>query len=181
MTGRMKGATPTQGEPLYVGWGIGGVGTGSPYTAATSDVAPFEEGPSGDYSSRITGTSSQATVTTTDDTYQVVGTVTASTGETIAEMFLSDSATRPQATTVAAGGSTVIGSATNTTMNVTSDSGFPGSGNYDVQVDTEVMTVTGGQGTTTWTVTRGANGSTAISTVAAADKITGGNAPGSTA
>jgi hypothetical protein len=181
MTGRMKGATPTQGEPLYVGWGIGGVGTGSPYTAATSDVAPFEEGPSGDYSSRITGTSSQATVTTTDDTYQVVGTVTASTGETIAEMFLSDSATRPQATTVAAGGSTVIGSATNTTMNVTSDSGFPGSGNYDVQVDTEVMTVTGGQGTTTWTVTRGANGSTAISTIAAADKITGGNAPGSTA
>src|SRR5580700_8846812 len=109
MTGRMKGSTPTQAEPLFVGWGLGGVGTGSPYTAATSDIAPFQEGPSGDYSSRITGTSSQATVTTPNDTYQVVGTVTASTGETIAEMFLADSATRPQATTVAAGGSTVIG------------------------------------------------------------------------
>jgi hypothetical protein len=180
MTGRMKGSTPTQAEPLFVGWGLGGVGTGSPYTAATSDIAPFQEGPSGDYSSRITGTSSQATVTTPNDTYQVVGTVTASTGETIAEMFLADSATRPQATTVAAGGSTVIGSATNTTMNVASASGFPGSGNYYVQVDTEVMEVTGGQGTTTWTVVRGANGSTAISTISAADKVTAGNIPGST-
>ena len=111
---------------------------------------------------RITGTSSQATVTTTDDTYQVVGTITASTTETIAEMFLSDSATRAQATTVASGASTVIGSSTNTSMNVASASGFPGSGNYDVQVDTEVMTVTAGQGTTTWTVTRGANGSTPL-------------------
>ena len=96
-------------------------------------------------------------------------------------MFLSDSATRAQATTVASGASTVIGSSTNTSMNVASASGFPGSGNYDVQVDTEVMTVTAGQGTTTWTVTRGANGSTAISTISAADKVTGGNAPGSTA
>lgn len=181
MTGRMKGATPTQGEPLYVGWGLGGVGTGSPYTVATSDVAPFQEGPVGDYSSRITGTSSQVTVTTVDDTYQVIGTITASTGETITEMFLSDSATKAQATTVASGGGTVIGSSSNTSMNVASASGFPGSGNYDVQVDTEVMTVTAGQGTTTWTVTRGANGSSAISTISAADKVTGGNQPGSTA
>lgn len=183
VAGRMRGSTPAQAEPLFMGWGTGGVGTGSPYAVAISDVAPFGEGSSSDYSSRVTGTSSQVTVTTTNDTYQVTGTITCGVGggETIAEMFLSDSATRPAATTVAAGASTVIGSATNTSMNVASASGFPGSGNYQVQVDTEVMTVTAGQGTTTWTVTRGANGSTAIATIAAADKVTGGNAPGSTA
>jgi hypothetical protein len=175
----MKGATPTQAEPLFMGWGTGGIGTGSPYAVAITDVGPFKEGPTGDYSTRVTGTSSLVTVTTANDTYQVTGTITASTGETIAEMFLSDSSTRAQATTVAAGG--VVGSSSATTMNVASASGFPGSGNYDVQVDTEVMTVTAGQGTTAWTVTRGANGSTAIATIAAADIVTGGNNPGSTA
>src|SRR5215467_6782376 len=97
--GRMKGATPTQAEPLFMGWGTGGVGTGSPYAVAITDVAPFGEGPTGDYSSHITGTSSLVTVTTANDTYQVTGTITASTSETIAEMFLTDSATRAQATT----------------------------------------------------------------------------------
>jgi hypothetical protein len=180
MTGRMKGSTPAQAEPLFVGWGTGGAA--SAYTAAVTDVAPFKEGSSSDYSTRVTGTSSQVTTTTANDTYQVTGTVTCGVGggETIAEMFLADSSTRAPATTVAAGGSTVIGSATNTTMNVASASGFPGSGNYYVQVDTEVMEVTGGQGTTTWTVVRGVNGSTAISSIAAADEVTAGNIPGST-
>lgn len=179
VAGRMRGSTPTQAEPLFMGWGLGGVGTGSPYAVAITDVAPFQEGPVGDYSSRITGTSSLVTTTTTNDTYQVTGTITASTGETIAEMFLSDSSTKAQATTVAAGG--VVGSSSATTLNVASASGFPGSGNYNVQVDTEVMTVTAGQGTTAWTVTRAANGSAAIATISIGDKVTGGNAPGSTA
>src|ERR1700729_3517625 len=100
MTGRMKGSTPTQAEPLFVGWGTGGAAAA--YTAAITDVGPFDEGPTGDYSSRVTGTSSIVTVTTANDTYEVVGTITASTGETIAEMFLADSATRAPATTVAA-------------------------------------------------------------------------------
>lgn len=178
---RLKGATPTQAEPLFMGWGTGGIGTGAPYTVAVSDVAPFKEGPAGDYSTRITGTSSIVTTTTANDTYQVSGTITASTGETISEMFLSDSSSKAPQTTVAAGAGTVIGSATNNSMNVASAAGFPGSGNYDVQVDTEVMTVTAGQGTTTWTVLRGQNGSTAIATIAASDVATGGNNPGSTA
>lgn len=178
---RMKGSTPAQAEPLFIGWGTGGVGTGSPYAVAITDVAPFKEGPAGDYATRVTGTSSIVTVTTANDTYQVAGTITASTTETITEMFLSDSSSKAPQTTVAAGAGTVIGSSTNTSMNVVSAAGFPGSGNYDVQVDTEVMTVTAGQGTTTWTVTRGANGSSAIATIAAADIVTGGNNPGSTA
>lgn len=48
-----------------------------------------------------------------------------------------------------------------TTLTVASATGFPGSGNYNILVDSEEMTVTAGQGTTTWTVTRAANGSTA--------------------
>lgn len=49
-----------------------------------------------------------------------------------------------------------------TSMTVASDIGFPNSGNYYIAVDTgsnfEIMEVTGGQGTTAWTVTRGASG-----------------------
>lgn len=48
-----------------------------------------------------------------------------------------------------------------TTLTVASASGFPASGSFTIQVDSEQMTVTGGQGTTTWTVTRGVNGTAA--------------------
>ncbi|HSS79653.1 MAG TPA: hypothetical protein VLK24_00515 [Gaiellaceae bacterium] len=50
---------------------------------------------------------------------------------------------------------------TQTTVSVTSAAGFPTSGTYRIRVDDELMTVTAGQGTTTWTVTRHVNGSTA--------------------
>jgi len=45
--------------------------------------------------------------------------------------------------------------ATVTTLHVASAAGFPASGNYYVRIANEVMQVTGGQGTTTWTVVRG--------------------------
>jgi hypothetical protein len=48
-----------------------------------------------------------------------------------------------------------------TSITVTSAAGFPTSGNYSILIDTEQMLVTGGQGTTTWTVTRGQGGTTA--------------------
>jgi FtsP/CotA-like multicopper oxidase with cupredoxin domain len=41
-----------------------------------------------------------------------------------------------------------------TTLNVSSAAGFPTAGNYYVRVGTEVERVTGGQGTTSWTVVR---------------------------
>jgi hypothetical protein len=59
---------------------------------------------------------------------------------------------------------TLSGSMTSsaTSMTVASDAGFPSSGNYFVAVDAganfEIMEVTGGQGTTTWTVVRGVSG-----------------------
>jgi hypothetical protein len=169
--GRMIGTTPTQLEPKNLGWGTGGVGTGAPFTAAKNDVAPFREGAE----SRVAGTSSQATTTYTNDTYQVVGTITSASTQTITEVFLSDSASKPFSTTVAAGG--VVGSNSATTLN-TAASYTPANGT-SVQVDTEVMLVTAGTGTTALTVTRATNGSTALSTISAGDVVTMGNAPGS--
>jgi hypothetical protein len=54
--------------------------------------------------------------------------------------------------------------ATQTTLTVTSAAGFPTTP-FTIRVDDESMTVTGGFGTTTWTVTRGVNGSTAAAHV----------------
>jgi hypothetical protein len=48
-----------------------------------------------------------------------------------------------------------------TTVNVASATGFPSS-QFQIRIDDEYMTVTGGFGTTTWTVTRGANSSAAV-------------------
>src|SRR5215475_5966496 len=60
--------------------------------------------------------------------------------------------TRPTATT-----------AGQTTIPVASAAGFPASGSYFVRIGSEVLQVTGGQGTTTWTVLRGQLGTTAAS------------------
>jgi hypothetical protein len=163
---RLIGTTPTQAEPKNIGWGIGAG------TAAATDVAPFQEATE----ARVVGTSSQVTTTSTGDTYQVAGTITSGSSQTITETFVGDSASKPAATTL----SGAISTTGATSISVTSASGFPGSGNYNIQVDSEVMTVTAGQGTTTWTVTRGVNGTTAA-THSAGATVTGGNPPGSTA
>jgi hypothetical protein len=63
------------------------------------------------------------------------------------------------------GPQTTLGSAisttTETSITVASASGFPTSGSYMIIIDNEVMLVTAGQGTTSWTVTRGYQGTTA--------------------
>jgi FtsP/CotA-like multicopper oxidase with cupredoxin domain len=58
--------------------------------------------------------------------------------------------TRPTSTTAGQGSITVASAA-----------GFPTTGNYFIRIDNEVLQVTGGQGTTTWTVSRGQLGSMA--------------------
>jgi FtsP/CotA-like multicopper oxidase with cupredoxin domain len=58
--------------------------------------------------------------------------------------------TRPTATT-----------AGQTSITVASAAGFPATGTYYVRIDNEVLAVTGGQGTTTWTVARGQLGTAA--------------------
>jgi hypothetical protein len=63
----------------------------------------------------------------------------------------------PKATTL-----TSSRTAGQTTLLVASAAGFPGPGNnYYIRVDSEVMQVTGGQGSTTWTVLRGQLGTSA--------------------
>jgi hypothetical protein len=80
ITNYLNGGAATQ--PKYVAWGTG-VGT----TAATDTTLFTEVLP------RVSGTTSQVTTSTTNDTYQVVGTQTAGTSETITNAGLFDAST----------------------------------------------------------------------------------------
>jgi len=80
ITNYLNGGSATQ--PKYVAWGTG-VGT----TAATDTTLFTEVLP------RVSGTTSQVTTSTTNDTYQVVGTQTAGTSETITNAGLFDAST----------------------------------------------------------------------------------------
>ena len=62
---RLKG---TGTEPVYIGWGTGAG------TAAIADTTLFSEAAE----ARVSGTSSIVTTTTTNDTYQLTGTITCS-------------------------------------------------------------------------------------------------------
>jgi hypothetical protein len=82
ISGRMFGATPTQAEPHFIGWGTG-AGAGG---AASTDLStPATE-------ARTNGTSSQVTVTQTNDTHQVLGTITATGAKTITNVGVFDAA-----------------------------------------------------------------------------------------
>jgi len=70
ITNRILGAGT---EPKYIGWGTGGTGAAITDTTLNSEVAIDFTG-SG---TRPAGTSSRVTTTKTNDTYQVVGTLTA--------------------------------------------------------------------------------------------------------
>ena len=66
VTNRVKNGATGATEPNYVAWG-----TGAGTTALTDTTLFTETG------SRVAGTSSQQTTSTTNDTYQVIGTLTA--------------------------------------------------------------------------------------------------------
>ena len=72
VTNRLSGGGTT---PQYVAWGTG---TG---TTAAADTTLFTE--SSSPATRTTGTASQVTTSVTNDTYQVVGTLTSGTTQTI--------------------------------------------------------------------------------------------------
>lgn len=82
ISGRMFGATPSQSEPKYLGWGTG-AGAGA---AGSTDVSTAAS------EARTAGTSSQVTTTQTNDTHQVVGTITATGTKTITNVGLFDAA-----------------------------------------------------------------------------------------
>lgn len=81
-SGRMIGATPSQAEPKNLQWGTSA--TAEAKTQTTLVAAAAE--------ARVAGTSSQVTVTVSNDTYQVTGTITSSSGQTIQEVGLFDAA-----------------------------------------------------------------------------------------
>jgi len=80
VTNYLNGGAATQ--PKYVAWGTGAGTTAATDTTLFTEVTP-----------RTTGTTSQVTTSTTNDTYQVVGTQTAATTETITNAGLFDAST----------------------------------------------------------------------------------------
>lgn len=78
VTNRIKGAGT---EPLHVAMGTGAG------TAAVADTTLFTE-----VETRAAGTSTRVTTTVTDDTYQVVGTVTATAARAVTNAGLFDAA-----------------------------------------------------------------------------------------
>lgn len=145
-----------------LGWGVG-----TP-TAAASDVGLFKEAAE----TRVTGTSSVVTTTTTNDTYQTTGTITSLSGQTISEVAIADSTTKPASTTWATAPTTTAG----TTGTLTSGTGFV-SGDFAQDQSGEVMTLGTVSGTSVTGITRGANGSTAQTGVNG-NQITKGAQPG---
>jgi hypothetical protein len=82
ISGRMFGSTPTQTEPHFIGWGTG-AGAGA---AGSTDLSTAAT------EARANGTSSQVTTTQTNDTHQIVGTITASGAKTITNVGVFDAA-----------------------------------------------------------------------------------------
>ena len=82
ITNRVKNGATGATEPNFVAWG-----TGAGTTGATDTTLFTETG------TRTTGTSTQQTTSTTNDTYQVVGTMTAGGALTITNAGLFDAST----------------------------------------------------------------------------------------
>lgn len=80
ITNYLNGGAATQ--PKYVAWGTGAGTTAATDTTLFTEVLP-----------RVSGTTSQVTTSTTNDTFQVVGTQTAATSATITNAGLFDAAT----------------------------------------------------------------------------------------
>lgn len=75
-------------EPVYIGWGTGAG------TSNASDTTLFTEDTGGSPAyARATGTSSQVTTSTTNDTWQLVGTLTANASKTITNAGCFDAST----------------------------------------------------------------------------------------
>jgi hypothetical protein len=166
LVGRCLGATPAQPEPKYIGLDLNPANL----TAAATDVAPFA--PAAE--ALVAATEAVVATTTANDTLQLTATVTLGTNETIGGSYVTDASAKPYSTTVTGG--TAVGS--NSATGLTVAANYTPANGTDLQVRTEVVTVTAGTGTTNLTVTRAANGSAAISTIANADVATAGNAPG---
>jgi hypothetical protein len=126
-----------------VGWGVNGTQTPTDTTIMVNDATGFP-------------TSGNFTILVDSEQMQV----TAGAGTTIWTVTRGVNST----TKALHGGNepvSLIYSTSATSIKVNSATGFPDSGSYTIKVDSEQMLVTAGAGTTTWTVTRAQNGTTA--------------------
>lgn len=80
---RLIGGTPAQVEPLFLGWGTGTTAAALGNTALQTASAE----------ARVSGASSNVTTNVTNDTYQVVGTITSASTQTISELGQFDAVT----------------------------------------------------------------------------------------
>lgn len=136
-------------EGRNMGWGTS---TTTPSAAANVNLyTPATE-------ARTAATTTQTTTTFLGDTYQAIGSIICAVGaKTITEFGMFDTTTLSPSTTNA---NSLTASATVVTIG--SATGFPGSGNYYVQLNNaETVLVTAGQGTTTLTMARAQLGSSA--------------------
>jgi hypothetical protein len=132
---------------------------------SATDQALFTE-----VGTRISGTITQVSTTTSGDTYQWEGTLTVSGFTNITNLGLISSPNSPIQDTLAQ----QVSSRTQSFIVPTQFSLWPSpSGNfYNIQVNTEVMTITGTNGTNILYVQRGTNGSTPLELIAVGTTIT---------
>ena len=83
---RQLGTTPAQLEPKFIAIGVGA--TTAARTAVAADTALSTE-----VETRVAGTSSTVTTTVTNDTYQTVGTITATAARAVDEAMTADAVT----------------------------------------------------------------------------------------
>lgn len=149
-------------EPKNIAWGDSAV-----TASANPDVALFKP----QTEARTAGTSTFITTGFLADTYQVTGSITCTNaGKTITEAGLFDTTTAASFSTIA----TASQSAAATTVSTAAVVG-PTSGNFYIQIENEVELVTGGQNTTTLTVTRSQLSSTTAAHAIGATVTMGGD------
>ena len=147
----------TTGGPQYLGFGVGsGI-------AAPSDEALFTE-----VQNRLSGTVTQATTVTSGDTYQWVGTFTSTATQTLTNLgLLYEQGVPIQGQLVQQ-----VSSSSQNFIKPSNYNDWSSTYPFDVQVTSEVMTVTSGNNYDTLFVTRGVNGSTALTNIPAESVIT---------
>jgi hypothetical protein len=142
--------------------GHGGYTTGTKTGSVTDQALLFER------ETRVAGTESTVTTTYTGDTYQVQGTISVTATYSANEAMLNDTAGSASFHT------TLNGSLTSAATSIVVNNAGP-SAAFVAQIEDEVINVTAGGNTTTWTATRGYQGSTAAAHATSCDvgKVTG--------
>lgn len=150
-------------QPLHSGPQFLCVGNdGGINKVSATDQALFTE-----VGKRISGTITQVTTTTIGDTYQWEGTLLVSGFNGITNLGLNSSIISPIQDTLSQQVSSRIQS-----YIIPSNFSLWPSGIYNIQINTEVMTITGTNGTSTFYVQRGVGGSTPIELISVGTTIT---------